>query len=571
MRGTKRQATGNKSADATRLQALSDAAAPWLEGASIFDMVEVFKVMAEAHGCRHEAVRLSLEVLLASYTSEERSQQLARDILALASDHGEREPHPGAVYQRLQKEGLSASAANVLQVLLFGGVITKAGLCAWGAGGEATPPANLAPLLEWASATAHEPGDGEACGRVEAAAQPSPSPTAATGDASPGRLWVPVQTHATLWRPSDAVPALNVELVADSGENVVVLDGLVDEDTRRSLHSLLAGAGDVSAPPAADKRAAVMEGVSVSARGCEEVAAGQAVSPSNPPIGAWQQTTVDGAGMPRSWGMAPALLHRLERSPPHAVVEVQSRLALLYPEYIIAHMPSVIGGERQAGPSSTVRGDGDGADVECDAGAGGRAGEGDCSGSGDCGAGCSVSVVARGPECDLAPGDSDGVSYSCPPFVANAAVTGHAFEWHVDADPSLLPALSRWVAQYGEYPNGAVGRPLFVSLLVYTDGRWARDWHAETLFLEPEAGVGVLVQPRPGRAVLMHQDALHRVSAPSGAAGRPRYSLVWKLLFVPRGAIGDGRRGALGQARESVSRPEWGPPVALRPKGTSVG
>ena len=32
----------------------------------------------------------------------------------------------------------------------------------------------------------------------------------------------------------------------------------------------------------------------------------------------------------------------------------------------------------------------------------------------------------------------------------------------------------------------------------------------------------------------MHQDVLHRVSTPSMLARRPRYSLVWKLLFVPR-------------------------------------
>ena len=40
-----------------------------------------------------------------------------------------------------------------------------------------------------------------------------------------------------------------------------------------------------------------------------------------------------------------------------------------------------------------------------------------------------------------------------------------------------------------------------------------------------------MVRPKSGRAVLMDQDILHRVSAPSSAAGgRPRYSLVWKLV-----------------------------------------
>ena len=43
--------------------------------------------------------------------------------------------------------------------------------------------------------------------------------------------------------------------------------------------------------------------------------------------------------------------------------------------------------------------------------------------------------------------------------------------------------------------------------------------------------VGLAVRPRRGRAVLMDQDVLHRVSAPSAAAGgQPRYSLVWKLV-----------------------------------------
>ncbi|KAL3894430.1 MAG: hypothetical protein SGPRY_013812, partial [Prymnesium sp.] len=44
---------------------------------------------------------------------------------------------------------------------------------------------------------------------------------------------------------------------------------------------------------------------------------------------------------------------------------------------------------------------------------------------------------------------------------------------------------------------------------------------SETLFLEPTNGVGLLVQPRPGRAVLMHQDVCHRLSTPSLIARRP--------------------------------------------------
>ena len=37
------------------------------------------------------------------------------------------------------------------------------------------------------------------------------------------------------------------------------------------------------------------------------------------------------------------------------------------------------------------------------------------------------------------------------------------------------------------------------------------------------------------RAVLADQDVLHRIVAPSRLAGsRPRYSLVWKLAFLPK-------------------------------------
>eukprot|EP00854_Cymbomonas_tetramitiformis_P006733 gene6733-8056_t len=45
---------------------------------------------------------------------------------------------------------------------------------------------------------------------------------------------------------------------------------------------------------------------------------------------------------------------------------------------------------------------------------------------------------------------------------------------------------------------------------------------------------GVFVRPQPYRAVLMDQDISHRLSTPSVLANRPRYSLVWKLVFFPK-------------------------------------
>jgi hypothetical protein len=84
----------------------------------------------------------------------------------------------------------------------------------------------------------------------------------------------------------------------------------------------------------------------------------------------------------------------------------------------------------------------------------------------------------------------------------------------------------------------------------------------------------------------------HRISAPSARAPGPRYSLVWKLVFVPRGTPGGGGRepgreasveavaaAAAEEARlshtseglgrpvggllQSVCRPEWGAPLRV--------
>lgn len=52
----------------------------------------------------------------------------------------------------------------------------------------------------------------------------------------------------------------------------------------------------------------------------------------------------------------------------------------------------------------------------------------------------------------------------------------------------------------------------------------------------------------------MDQDVLHRLSAPSRLAESwPRYSLVWKLVFLPKSA---------GQTC-CIARPEWGRPTDI--------
>lgn len=51
--------------------------------------------------------------------------------------------------------------------------------------------------------------------------------------------------------------------------------------------------------------------------------------------------------------------------------------------------------------------------------------------------------------------------------------------------------------------------------------------------------------------VLLDQDITHRLSTPSSAAGRPRYSLVWKLVMFPKQPGGSC----------CTAKPEWGRPT----------
>jgi probable phosphoglycerate mutase len=61
----------------------------------------------------------------------------------------------------------------------------------------------------------------------------------------------------------------------------------------------------------------------------------------------------------------------------------------------------------------------------------------------------------------------------------------------------------------------------------------------------------------------MDQDMPHRISAPAKGTTGPRYSLVWKLVFFPRG---QQRQEQEQQEEEEgagvfLARPEWGEPI----------
>jgi hypothetical protein len=176
-----------------------------------------------------------------------------------------------------------------------------------------------------------------------------------------------------------------------------------------------------------------------------------------PPEKKWERLTSDGIDLPKTWGVKDEILAALATGTPPAIVEIGSRMTKLYPNY---------------------------------------------------------HVVPQPPNDWFVDSQSSESSYSCEQFVANAAVHGDSFRWHVDADPDSFPK-SRWVDFYGNYVNHEPGKPLFVSLLLYLDKFWPRNFDAETLFLDDETETGVFVRPKAYRAVLMDQDVLHRLSAPS--------------------------------------------------------
>lgn len=136
-------------------------------------------------------------------------------------------------------------------------------------------------------------------------------------------------------------------------------------------------------------------------------------------------------------------------------------------------------------------------------------------------------IVCRLPEAVL------GSTVS--PLTANAPTNGDFFSYHIDADPNLTPP-SPWTDIFGRYPNRQIGKPRFISCLIYLNNEWDGEaWGAPTRFLDVSSDTHHDVLPIPGRCVFMDQDITHSVVAPTPEAGkRPRYSLVWKLILHPK-------------------------------------
>lgn len=243
----------------------------------------------------------------------------------------------------------------------------------------------------------------------------------------------------------------------------------------------------------------------------------------------WERKTADDDLAEPTYGLRKESMDRLVRTMTHRegvepttrLDEFHARLQALYPDWIVCHMPAdALRADEEASDEKP--------DDSLDASAGGSA------------------------------------LFRCDAFVANAAVHGDEYRWHVDADPSSFPDSCAWTRTYGDYVNGEPGKPLFVSAVVYANSVWDEDaWGGETHFMDVGSGVGALVCPRPGRVVLMDQDVTHRVSPPTRAAnGRARYSLVYKLVFFPRAKGGAAGPDASLWER-GIARAEWGPPSPI--------
>lgn len=258
--------------------------------------------------------------------------------------------------------------------------------------------------------------------------------------------------------------------------------------------------------------------------------------PEGPPEAKWEKKTSDGHNLPRSWGVKPSVMRELEQGNLPAMREIHSRLTALYPHYIISHIPP------------------------------------------------NEAFIAPAPS--TAAAGSVAPVHVCDAFVANAAQYGDCFQWHMDADPCSFPPSCPFSQHYSSYVNHTPGKPLFVSVVLYLDKFWPRHLNAETMFLDADTDTGVFVRPKGRRVVIMDQDVLHRLSTPSQQAGmRPRFSLVWKLLFFPRPPLpspfaispspnavpstsplqhpsfeGREQPSEEGQVM-TIVRPDWGPPV----------
>ncbi|KAL4855298.1 hypothetical protein ACK3TF_004052 [Chlorella vulgaris] len=388
-------------------------------------------------------------------------------------------------------------------------------------------------------------------------------------------------TAPSSWDPAAVSPTLNIRLdgcivpseASEQGARIayshaVVIDDFVEDCTRGQLLDFLLNGSEADADPQQQQHSPLQLQQQHGSNQQQQQQQQRQTSLQPSDSARWEQRTTDMAGGAATWGVKQHVLQELAEGRLPALREVHARLRKLYPECDIAHLPTDAiqlapsphllhseqeGKEAQRDVKQQQQQQRQRQQQQAEQGAppppAKRRKQGSQSlppATEHCIEGTAAAAAGG---CSSRHGPVD-----CSCFVANAAVAGDSFSYHVDADPTSFPDGSPWNAAYGDYFNGEPGKPLLVSLLLYLNPEWRREWGAETLLLDGQTDGGMFVAPRPCRAVLLDQDILHRVSAPSAAAGnRPRFSLVWKLALLPRHP---------GQ-QLCLARPEWGPPASI--------
>ena len=192
-----------------------------------------------------------------------------------------------------------------------------------------------------------------------------------------------------------------------------------------------------------------------------------------PPTDKWERETADGAGLPKTWGLKDSVLQQLAMGDSPAMQEVHTRLAKLYPDFTIAHMPSnmIQRGSTEAASDGDDEGKdapGSPAHLAADSPLANTLGHDDMTYP-------QTDNMQQSSQHQLQTGKDQNqpllrsssasvpdqaehqkASVDCNQFVGNAAVYGDCYTWHVDADPSAFPA-SPWVDTFGYYCNGDPG------------------------------------------------------------------------------------------------------------------
>jgi hypothetical protein len=198
---------------------------------------------------------------------------------------------------------------------------------------------------------------------------------------------------------------------------------------------------------------------------------------ASPPASKWERATADAAAKPATWGLRPEVLAAFAAQDMAAKLEVQSRLSKLcvrsfagggwgalhsfcrhrklrasvsrllspccccccccrYPDMLIAHMPS---GYIQAGLPGQHE----------------QPHQPQPPGSSPQQGGGSTHQLEQQQQHLWT-----AASVDCSCFLANAAVAGDQFSWHVDADPQSFPVPTPWSEEFGLYCNRCVAQLL---------------------------------------------------------------------------------------------------------------